>query len=131
MDFNKIKSNLEILDGMDRLSYLIDLSKKNPGIEKKYKNNQHKINGCVSTAYLKVDQLEPTIKISTESDSEFVNGLLYVLKIYVENKTQYDIMNVNESELMNDLNIKNSISSQRLNGFYSAIKTLKKIISIL
>ena len=78
MDFNKIKSNLEILDGMDRLSYLIDLSKKNPGIKKEYKNDQHKIIGCVSTAYLKLDQLEPTILISTESDSEFVNGLLYV-----------------------------------------------------
>ena len=130
MDFNKIKSNLEILDGMDRLSYLIDLSKKNPGIKKEYKNDQHKINGCVSTAYLKLDQLEPTILISTESDSEIVNGLLYVLKVYVENKTQNDIMNINETELMNELNIKNSISSQRLNGFYSAIKTLKKIISI-
>ena len=130
MDFNKIKSNLKILDGMDRLSYLIDLSKKNPGIKKKYKNDQHKINGGVSTAYFKLDQLEPTILISTESDSEFVNGLLYVLKIYVENKTQNDIMNINEIELMNELNIKNSISSQRLNGFYSAIKTLKKIISI-
>ena len=130
MDFNKIKSNLEILDGMDLLSYLIDLSKKNPGIKKEFKNDQHKINGCVSTAYLKLDQLEPTILISTESDSEFVNGLLYVLKIYVENKTQNDIMNINEIELMNELNIKNSISSQRLNGFYSAIKTLKKIISI-
>ncbi len=130
MEFNKIKSNLEILDGMDRLSYLIDLSKKNPGIKKEFKNDQYKINGCVSTAYLKLDQLEPTILISTESDSEFVNGLLYVLKIYVENKTQNDIMNINEIELMNELNIKNSISSQRLNGFYSAIKTLKKIISI-
>ena len=130
MDFNKIKSNLEILDGMDRLSYLIDLSKKNPGIKKEYKNDQYKIIGCVSTAYLKLDQLEPTILISTESDSEFVNGLLYVLKIFVENKTQNDIMNINETELMNELNIKNSISSQRLNGFYSAIKTLKKIISI-
>ncbi len=129
MDFNKIKSNLEILEGMDRLSYLIDLSKNNPGIENKYKNEQHKINGCVSTAYLKVDQIEPSVLISTESDSEFVNGLLYVLKIYVENKTRNDIMKINESQLMTDLNIKNSISSQRLNGFYSAIKTLKKIIS--
>jgi len=129
MDFNKIKSNLEILDGMDRLSYLIDLSKNNPGIKNKYKNEQHKINGCVSTAYLKVDQIEPSVLISTESDSEFVNGLLYVLKIYVENKTKNDIMEINESQLMTDLNIKNSISSQRLNGFYSAIKTLKKIIS--
>ena len=129
MDFNKIKSNLEILEGMDRLSYLIDLSKNNPGIENKYKNEQHKINGCVSTAYLKVDQIEPSVLISTESDSEFVNGLLYVLKIYVENKTRNDVMKINESQLMTDLNIKNSISSQRLNGFYSAIKTLKKIIS--
>ena len=37
MDFNTIKSNLELLDGLDRLNYLIDLSKKNPGVPKEYK----------------------------------------------------------------------------------------------
>ena len=37
MDFNKIKSNLEILDGMDRLSYLIDLSKKIQELKKNLK----------------------------------------------------------------------------------------------
>ena len=40
MDYNTIKSNLKILDGIDRLNYLIDLSKKNPGIPKQFKIHQ-------------------------------------------------------------------------------------------
>jgi len=128
MDFNTIKSNLEILDGMDRLSYLIDLSKRNPGINQEFKTNNYKIPGCVSTSYLKIEQLEPTVIIKAESESDFVNGLLYILKIYVDNKNKKEILEINEVNLMNDLKIKNSITSQRLNGFYSAIQTLKKLV---
>ena len=127
MDFDTIKTNLELLDGLERLNYLIDLSKQNPGISKKFKNQNNKIPGCVSNAYLTIESIKP-VTINVESDSDFVQGLLYILKLYVDNKTKNEIMNINELELMNLLNLKNSITSQRINGFYSAIKTLKERI---
>ena len=129
MEFNVIKSNLELLDGMDRLSYLIDLGRINSGIPENLRKPEHRIIGCVSTAYLIVNKIKPRVSISTESDSEFVKGLLYILKIYIENKTIDEINKINEVELMGEIGIKNSITSQRLNGFYSAIKKLKEIIN--
>tara|TARA_B100000700_G_C15006335_1_gene838703 strand:- start:1402 stop:1788 length:387 start_codon:yes stop_codon:yes gene_type:complete len=127
MDFNTIKSNLELLDGLDRLNYLIDLSKKNPGVPKEYKIQSNKIIGCVSNAYLFISSFEP-IAINVESDSDFVQGLLYILKLYVENKTKEEIISIDEEKLMGLLKLKNSITSQRINGFYSAIKMLKEKI---
>lgn len=128
MDFYTIKSNLEILEGLDRLNYLIDLSKMNPGVPENYKTSENRIIGCVSTAYLILDQTEPTVMISTESDSDFVKGLLYILKLYINNKTINEILKIDEVELMNEIGIKNAITSQRINGFYSAINTLKKLL---
>ena len=86
MDFDTIKTNLEFLDGLDRLNYLIDLSKKKTQIDQKDKILKNKIPGCVSNAYLLIKNFDPCI-IQTESDSEFVNGLLYILELYVNNKS--------------------------------------------
>ena len=128
MNFDTIKSNLEILEGLDRLNYLLDLSKMNPGISNKYKIPMNQIPGCVSTAYLVLEKINPTIIISTESDSEFVKGLLFILKLYINNKTLKEVLNIDEVKLMDDIGLKNSITSQRINGFYSAIKTLKELL---
>ena len=125
MNLDTIKTNLGFLDGLDRLNYLIDLSKNKNKLEKKYKVPKNKIPGCVSNAYLLIEKFEPCI-IKTESDSEFVNGLLYILELYVNNKSKNDIMKINEIELMDMIGLKNTITSQRVNGFYSTIKTLKK-----
>ena len=127
MDFNTIKSNIEFLDGLDRLNYLIDLSKNKNKLEKKYKIPENKIPGCVSNAYLLIDSFDPC-KIQTESDSEFVNGLLYILELYVNNKSKKDIIEINGINLMDEIGLKNTITSQRVNGFYSAIQTLKEKI---
>jgi len=124
MDFNTIKTNLEFLDGLDRLNYLIDLSKKKTAIDQKDKILKNKITGCVSNAYLLIKNVDPCI-IQTESDSEFVNGLLYILELYVNHKSINDVMEINEIKLMETIGLKNTITSQRINGFYSAIKTLK------
>ena len=124
MDFNTIKTNLEFLDGLDRLNYLIDLSKKKTVIDQKDKILKNKITGCVSNAYLLIKNVDPCI-IQTESDSEFVNGLLYILELYVNHKSINDVMEINEIKLMETIGLKNTITSQRINGFYSAIKTLK------
>ena len=42
MDFESLKNNLQILDGTDSTSYLIDLAKKSNGIPNNEKNNDNK-----------------------------------------------------------------------------------------
>ena len=43
MDFESLKNNLQILDGSDRTSYLIDLAKKSHGIPTHEKNDENRI----------------------------------------------------------------------------------------
>ena len=133
-DFDKISSNLVYLENTDRLHYLLELAKKNKGISDELKNDDNRIWGCVSTSYLIVDwynvidDINPVAEISTDSDAMFVKGLLYLLKIFVNGKTKDEILNIDEEELMEKIGMKNAITSQRINGFYAAIKKLKKLV---
>ena len=128
IDFKTIKDNFDILEGMDRLQYLIDLSKKSKDISNELKTDKNKIYGCVSVSFLIVERMKPTIKINTDSDSMLVKGLLFVLESYTYNKTKQDILDLDEKLLMKEIGIKNTITSQRTNGFYAAIRKLKENI---
>ena len=128
MIFEDLKSNIKFLKDIDRIHYLIDLSKKNEGIPDNLKNDNTKIHGCVSTSFLIVDNTEPLIKIRTDSDSTIVKGLLFILTIFVNEKTKTEILEIDEKKLMEDIGMKNIITSQRTNGFYASILKLKEII---
>ena len=128
MKFEDLKSNLNFLEGIDRISYIIDLSKKNKGIPDNLKNDDNRIWGCVSTSFLVVDNIEPVVKIRTDSDSAIVKGLLFILAICMNEKTKTEILEIDEKKLMEDIGMKNTITSQRINGFYASILKLKEII---
>ena len=128
MKFEDLKSNLNFLEGIDRISYIIDLSKKNKGIPDNLKNDDNRIWGCVSTSFLVVDNIKPTVKIRTDSDSAIVKGLLFILATCMNEKTKTEILEIDEKKLMEDVGMKNTITSQRINGFYASILKLKEII---
>ncbi len=103
VDFESLKNNLAILDGWDRLGYLLDLSKMNEGIPNDLKNDESRIWGCVSTSFLIIDNIDPKIRIRTDSDAAFVKGLLFLLKVYVDGKTKNEIINIDEKKFMNEV----------------------------
>ena len=129
MDFESLKNNLQILDGTDRTSYLIDLAKKSNCIPNNEKNNDNRIWGCASISFLKVKNIEPVVNINTDSESVLVKGLLFILDCYVNGKNSNEILSINEKDLMEEIGMKNIVTSQRMNGFYSAIVLLKKHIT--
>lgn len=128
MRFAKIVENLRELDGIDKFEYLFSLAKKNEGIPDCDKTDFNKIFGCTSTAYLIVKQHDP-VQIITDSDSQFVKGLLYILQLYVHDESRDHILTIKHTDLMNLMGMENAISSQRTNGFYAAILKLQKILN--
>ena len=129
MKFEDLKSNLNFLEGIDRISYIIDLSKKNKGITDNLKNDDNRIWGCVSTSFLVVNNTEPFVTIGTDSESAIVKGLLFILATCMNEKTKTEILEIDEKKLMEDIGMKNTITSQRTNGFYASILKLKEIIT--
>ena len=72
--------------------------------------------------------VDSIVKISVDSDAKFVEGLLFLLKLFVDGKTKDEVLSIDEMELMDTIGMKNIVTSQRTNGFYAAIKKLKESV---
>ena len=73
-------------DPMDKYMQIIELGKKNPGINKNDKNNQNRIYGCTSLAWVKVFKKKNKYNILIDSDTFIVKGLLSILKYIIDIK---------------------------------------------
>ena len=123
---NEIKATLESLEiGNMGLHYLVDLGKesqKNYPEEDRVEENF--IHGCTSYAWIKLENTDP-IQINTVSDSVIVSGILYLLEEVFNGEPKSSIVDYDEQELIDDLGLQGTISSQRLRGFGEAIRMMK------
>jgi len=126
---NKINTIKQILHSFPNsqmgLYYLIDLGKASqenyPEEDRVEKNFIH---GCTSNAWIKLINKNP-IQINTVSDSVIVSGILYLLEKAFNGEPKSSIVDYDEQELIDDLGLQGTISSQRLRGFGEAIRMMK------
>jgi len=71
---------------------------------------------------------DDTFSISTDSDSQIVKGLLSVLEKIFQNEQSKDILSMSSEEILSYIGLKGSVSSQRTNGFYSAVTKIQGIV---
>ena len=122
----EIREMFEIFDDpMDKYIQIIELGKKNRGIPQKYKNDSNRIFGCASMAWVKVKKNKNKYIILIDSDTFIVRGLLSILKYIVDDCTLEEINNLEVESILYDIGLENSITSQRTNGFLSALNKIK------
>ena len=115
-------------DPMDKYMQIIELGKKNPGIDKNDKNDKNRIYGCTSLAWVKVMKNKNKYNILIDSDTFIVKGLLSILKYIIDESTEDEINQIDIQSILSDIGLGNSITSQRTNGFLNAINKIKQQI---
>ena len=132
---SKIKEIREMFlvfdDPMDKYIQIIELGKKNTGIPYQEKNESNKIFGCASLAWVIVEKKNSTYNISIDSDTFIVKGLLSILKYIIDGSTIKQIDTLDIKSLLYEIGLDNSITSQRTNGFLSALNKIKEEVSKL
>ena len=117
-------------DPLDKMAQLIDIGKKSHNLSENEKTDNNIIRGCTSKAWMVVTESPSNLySIKTDSDSNIVSGLLYIFSLSVFNKDKEKIKEVDAIKLLNSIGLGGHITSQRTNGFISAVETLKKRIS--
>ena len=116
-------------DPMDKYSQIIELGKKNNGIPEKEKNDENRIFGCASMAWVKVEKNQNTYNISIDSDTFIVKGLLSILKYIVDGASSKEINGLEINSIFTDIGLEDSITSQRTNGFLNALKKIKEQVN--
>tara|TARA_B100002052_G_scaffold80986_1_gene74187 strand:+ start:7154 stop:7570 length:417 start_codon:yes stop_codon:yes gene_type:complete len=128
---SEIKETFQLLsDSLDMISYLIDIGKKSHNMSDQEKTNDNIISGCTSKAWIIVSQLcDDEYYIKTDSDSHIVSGLLYILCLSINNQSKDYISSINAIDILHSIGLDGKITSQRTNGFLSAVQTLKERIN--
>ena len=107
------------------LHYLVDLGKvSRDTFPEEDKTDDNFIHGCTSFAWIKLKSSDP-IQIKTVSDSMIVGGILALLEQTFNGEPKSSIVDYDEQELIDDLGLQGTISSQRLRGFGEAIRMMK------
>ena len=115
-------------DPMGKIEQLIDYGKVAPGISEDLKVDENKITGCTSMAWVICENKNEKITIKTDSESYIVRGLLHLLEKILNNRTKEEILSVEAGTILNNIGLGNNITSQRTNGFLSAVNKIQNQI---
>jgi len=131
---DRIIQNFEILGNWEeRYRYVIDLGRKLPELDEKYKTEHNRVKGCVSNVWLITHLGEgSTLEFEADSDAHIVRGLVAILLAAYSGKSANDILAVDIHDVFKQLDLEKHLSPSRSNGFFSMverIQTLAKAVS--
>ena len=123
---NDINDMFLVFDNpMDKYLQIIELGKKNAGLNDVDKINENRIFGCASLAWVKTTKNNNTYSIQIDSDTFIVKGLLNILQYIINDSTKKEIFDLNVINILENIGLDQSITSQRTNGFLSALDKIK------
>ena len=116
---------------MEKIEQLIDYGKIASGISEDLKIDENKIIGCTSMAWVVCENDNNRITISTDSESYIIRGLLYLLEKILNNRTKEEILSIEPGGILKNVGLGKNITSQRTNGFLSAMNKIQNQIKSL
>ena len=106
---DKLIQNFEILGNWEeRYRYVIDLGRKLPDLDEKYKVEDNRVKGCVSNVWLITlvnDDKTPTLEFKADSDAHIVRGLVTILLAIYSGRTAKEILAVDIKDIFQQLDL--------------------------
>ena len=112
-------------DPKDKFVQLMDMAKESEQLKENEKVEQNKIKGCTSRAWVVTEQnSDDTFTFRADTDSLIVKGLLTILEKVYSGQTADNILSINSSDILYSIGLDKTITSQRTNGFSSAVQKI-------
>ena len=108
----------------DKYEYIIDLGKKLPPLEDKYKTDENRVRGCQSTVYLVADYKDGKILYKAESDAVIVKGLISMLIRVLSGQKPDDIISA-PLNFIREIGMMTHLAQTRSNGLLAMVKQMK------
>lgn len=122
-----IKEEFSIFsDPRDKYIYLVDLAKESKGLQHDEKIEENRIQGCTSQAWVIKQKRDDYLYFKTDSDAMIVKGLLSLIERSFNGHLSHEIIKIDGSKFLESVGLDRAISSQRTNGFSSAINKIQK-----
>ena len=113
---------MALLEGHDRLHYIIDEARNMEPLPSKFKTEENKIRGCVSNLWVTGKVLEDgTMKYRHDADAFVTKGTAKIIIDLVNGEQQKEVANLNMDDFKL-LGIRELLTMQRQIGFVSLIE---------
>jgi len=118
---------LSVLQGHDRLQYIIDIARDVEPLKDKFKTEENKIRGCISNLWVTGKVLEDgTMEYKHDADSHMTKGTAKVIIDLVNGEHRSEVANLTLDNFK-PLGIRELLTMQRQVGFASLIERIIRI----
>ena len=122
---NEIVEEFSLFDSWDdKYEYIIDLGKKLPPLDDKFKVDENKVRGCQSTVYLVADYKDGKVFYKAESDAVIVKGLISMLIRVLSGQKATEIVNA-PLNFIREIGMMTHLAQTRSNGLLAMVKQMK------
>ena len=130
MILDKIKSrgeDMSVLEGHDRLQYIIDEARTVEPLKDEFKTEENKIRGCVSNLWVIGNVLEDgTVQYKHDAESFITKGTAKIILDVVNGEHKSEVATLTLESFI-PLGIKELLTMQRQVGFASLINKVIRI----
>lgn len=117
-------------DGTEKLTYLVDLARKQTNLPAELRTEDRLIGGCISKIWVDVGVVEDKVKVYYDSDAMITKGITSIVCECFSDRTVEDAKKI-KPEDFEKLNIQQLLTPQRRNGLGSLIGTIIKRIELI
>ena len=127
---DELSSEMEALEDWDeRYEYLIDLGRQLPPLEPALQTDLNRVRGCMSTVWLSLQvsqDPEHRIRISADSDSLIVKGLVVLLLSLYDNRPAAEVAQIDAAAVFERLGLAQHLSPNRRNGLFAMVRRVQE-----
>lgn len=128
---NKIKEDFSFFENWeDKYQYLIDLGKKLPLLENRYKKDEFRVQGCTSNLWVVPKYHNNKLTFLGASDSVIVQGLFYLVKYVLDNEYPKTIIS-EPLDFFDEIGLSSHLGPSRSNGLNSLKRQIKNLATEL
>lgn len=120
----------DVPDWDERYEYIVELGRQLPPIDPALQTAANRVHGCMSTVWMVAEAIgdgEPQLKITADSDSLIVKGLIVILLSLFSGQRLADIATADVDSVFQQLGLAQHLSPNRRNGLYSMVKRIKAL----
>lgn len=118
----------------ERYRLIIDMGRKLPPMPEEDKVDENLLDGCMSkvwlTAELDTDEDPPVLRLSADSDSQIVQGLIAIVFEVFNNRPPEEILATDIESIFQQLQLEQHISAGRRNGLSSMVRRVRELAQL-
>lgn len=119
-----IVEDLEDLEQwQERYRYIIDMGRELEPYPEHYRNEEHKVSGCVSQVWLHATERDGRVHFEADSDAAITKGLIALLIRIYNDRTPQEIVD-HPPKFLTITGIASHLSPNRANGLNSMVRQM-------